>query len=196
MTTQTMDLLAAHMQYVSHLKYARLNPSHRLSDSPFASFCLLSAIPAFSSCSWHKRQKGLNVAMAHQRVQYTLRDFNVFWVDDDQLKGSNDDSAWIPVLVWDLAVIQFLYCCADCLLELNLETQIKHRDFLQHISPSVFDYRTVVVQWVTWRCSGTLQVLLRNHVIKQNPVRNNSAAQNYPEQSKMRANKESSIKKN
>lgn len=57
MTTQTMALLAQQMQHECPLKYGKLNQSHCLSDSPFASSCLLSHA-LFSSrvkeCSWNK----------------------------------------------------------------------------------------------------------------------------------------------
>lgn len=58
MTTQTMALLAQQMQRECPLKYGKLNQSHCLSDSLFASSCLLSAVLSSSmSESVHEKSQ-------------------------------------------------------------------------------------------------------------------------------------------
>lgn len=60
MTTQTMDLLAQQMQHKWPLKYRKLNLSHCLSDSLFASVCSL-----LSPCRTHMKTFFVHTGFGH-----------------------------------------------------------------------------------------------------------------------------------
>lgn len=96
MTTQTMALLAQQMQHECPLKYGKLNQSHCLSDSLFASSCLLS--PALFSS--RVKQYSWNKPVAAWKAEYVTMerhwDHSSIWENENHtmsswLKGLGSD---------------------------------------------------------------------------------------------------------